>query len=170
MDLYHSISMFEYLSKANIRECFILLLIFFSPTVFLTQKHERQLKYDTTRPVSGKPSEKKNNQRRKSAGPKLAGGLLQREQEYLNQGPVDAADSKEEGSPSNTPTQQYEEEESDEDQQPIRIKMKTHPKRPQHVDKFCNDLQEMEEMENEFKKNTIALQKKLGIGDTGMVF
>lgn len=159
MDLYHSISMFEYLSKANIRECFILLLIFFSPTVFLTQKHERHL-----------PSEKKNNQRRKSAGPKLAGGLLQREQEYLNQGPVDAADSKEEGSPSNTPTQQYEEEESDEDQQPIRIKMKAHPKRPQHVDKFCNDLQEMEEMENEFKKNTIALQKKLGIGDTGMVF
>lgn len=141
-----------------------------SAGVFLTQKHERQLKYDTTRPVSGKPSEKKNNQRRKSAGPKLAGGLLQREQEYLNQGPVDAADSKEEGSPSNTPTQQYEEEESDEDQQPIRIKMKAHPKRPQHVDKFCNDLQEMEEMENEFKKNTIALQKKLGIGDTGMVF
>lgn len=120
--------------------------------------------------MSGKPSEKKNNQRRKSAGPKLAGGPLQREQEYLNQGPVDATDSKEEGSPSNTPTQQYEEEESDEDQQPIRIKMKAHPKRPQHVDKFCNDLQEMEEMENEFKKNTIALQKKLGIGDTGMVF
>lgn len=120
--------------------------------------------------MSGKPSEKKNSQRRKSAGPKLAGGPPQREQEYLIQMPADQSESKEEGSPSNSPTQQYEEEESDEDQQPIRIKMKAHPKRPQHVDKFCTDLQEMEEMENEFKKNTIALQKKLGIGDTGMVF
>lgn len=138
----------------------------FPSSVFLTQKHERQIKYDTTRPVSGKPSQKNNLQRRKSAGPKPAGEPAPREPE---QAPADTEKDQENGPLNNTATQQSEEE-SDEEQQPIRIKLKSHPKRPQHVDKFCTDLKDMEDMENEFKKNTIALQKKLGIGDTGLIF
>jgi hypothetical protein len=129
-------------------------------SVFLTQKHDRQIKYDTTRPVSGKPSERKgSNQRKKSAGSRPVS-------EPVHTQP-DLEENQEEVSVNNA--NQQLEEESDEEQQPIKVKMNTYKKRPQHVDKFCNELKEMEDMEQEFRKNTIALQKKLGIGETGMV-
>ncbi|XP_062591715.1 uncharacterized protein LOC134253216 [Saccostrea cucullata] len=136
-----------------------------SAGVFLTQKHERQIKFDTTRPVSGKPSKGKANQRKKSAGPtNISNEPVPREEDAIIHMPSEMTDN----SVSDSVSQQL--EESDEEQQPIRVKMNTHKKRPQHVDKFCNELKDMEEMEKEFRKNTIALQKQLGIGDTGMVF
>lgn len=110
--------------------------------------------------MTGKPSERKgSSQRKKSAGPREADEPVHTQ--------TDLADNQEEASVNNA-SQQLEEE-SDEEQQPIRVKMSAYKKRPQHVDKFCNELKEMEDMEQEFRKNTIALQKKLGIGDTGMV-
>lgn len=51
----------------------------------------------------------------------------------------------------------------------LRIRVKSAVNRPQHVDKFVNDMQQMAELEKDFQKTAIELQKKLGITEMGMV-
>ena len=51
----------------------------------------------------------------------------------------------------------------------MKVRVNSAPKRPAHVDKFAQDLQTMQEMEKDFKKSAIQLQKKLGIDMNGMV-
>ena len=52
---------------------------------------------------------------------------------------------------------------------PISVRVKNAITCPESVDKFSTDLRHMEEMERQFKKNTEALQKKLGLPENGMV-
>ena len=52
---------------------------------------------------------------------------------------------------------------------PISVRVKNAITRPESVDKFSDDLRNMEEMEKMFKKNTAALQKKLGLPENGMI-
>ena len=57
-----------------------------------------------------------------------------------------------------------------ETQSPIRVDVGNYKRRPDHVDKFAEDLRNMELMEDQFRKNTLQLQKKLGIGETGLIY
>lgn len=52
---------------------------------------------------------------------------------------------------------------------PMKVRVNSAPKRPAHIDKFVTDLQTMEDMEKDFKKSAISLQKKLGIDMNGMI-
>ena len=54
-------------------------------------------------------------------------------------------------------------------QPPISVRVRNAVTRPEHVDKFTDDLHEMEVMEREFKKNASTLQKRLGLPQDGMV-
>ncbi|XP_070202208.1 uncharacterized protein [Littorina saxatilis] len=54
-------------------------------------------------------------------------------------------------------------------QPPISVRVRNAITRPEHVDKFTHDLLQMEEMERQFKKNAVSLQKRLGLPENGMV-
>lgn len=51
----------------------------------------------------------------------------------------------------------------------ISVRVKNAVTRPESVDRFSSDLKQMEEMEAQFKKNTLALQKRLGLPESGIV-
>ncbi|KAK3085300.1 hypothetical protein FSP39_001249 [Pinctada imbricata] len=146
-----------------------------SAGVFLTQKNERPMKYETTRPVSAKTPGKQQNRRKKSANGNLRS---MSESAIINQVPIaetvehvpeeeNVPEAEEEEMIRND--EQYSDEEV-EQRAPIKINVGNYQKRPAHVDKFAEDLKRMEQMENEFKKNTLQLQKKLGIDEMGTIY
>ena len=53
---------------------------------------------------------------------------------------------------------------------PVSPLIKVNVKKPASVVKFEGDLDQMAKMEDEFKRTTMALQKKLGINPDAMVF
>lgn len=134
------------------------------------------MKYETTRPISGKGQGRKMGSRLKSTSEV---NLSRRKEEI--QVPVEEAKEEEneqenEINNNNNHNADYAEEDSDSDfdyesfnKAPIKVRVNSAPKRPAHVDKFVTDLQTMEAMEKDFKKSAISLQKKLGIDMNGMV-
>ena len=139
---------------------------------------ERPLKYETTRPVSGKKSLANKARRHSTSGssPTRPGAKASANtntnadsaqedlQENLNnstaeQVPPFYEDLEEEDQPSDLAA----------GRPPISVRVKNAITRPESVDKFSDDLRNMEEMEKMFKKNTAALQKKLGLPENGMI-
>ncbi|KAJ8302795.1 hypothetical protein KUTeg_019191 [Tegillarca granosa] len=142
-----------------------------SAGVFVTQKNERPLKYESTRPFSGKG--KKNNkksQRLRSASEPFINFYEEEEEKEIQEETANGNNENENVS--------FEEELSDTEETTVkedlispalRVRVKSAVNRPQHVDKFVNDMQQMAELEKDFQKTAIELQKKLGISEMGMV-
>ena len=136
---------------------------------------ERPLKYETTRPVSGKKSVANKDRRHSTSGSSPT-----RQGAKANTSADSAQEDLQENLNNSTAEQVppfYEDLEEEEDQPsdlaagrpPISVRVKNAITRPESVDKFSNDLRNMEEMEKMFKKNTAALQKKLGLPENGMI-
>ncbi|CAH1785748.1 unnamed protein product [Owenia fusiformis] len=101
---------------------------------------ERPLKYETTRPISGKGSlkPKRDNYFFSSGEPlmrKISG----------------SSPNISDPSPRNPP--------------PMKIKIQ----RPESIDKYMDDMNKMAAMEEDFSRTAMALQKKLGISSDGMI-
>jgi hypothetical protein len=155
---------------------------------------DRPLKYETTRPVSGK--------RASSASGKLHKGLtfsatVQGNAQQPPSQPSNPAGSHlpNENQHHNSPTnslnnsmnaahmqqqQQHQVPAFDENLEdyvydpatqrpPISVRVHNAITRPECVDRFTADLQNMEQMEDAFRKNTLSLQKKLGLPENGMI-
>lgn len=150
-------------------------------SAFITQKNERPMKYETTRPVSGTTVNKKtsSNKLRSASDPNIgqktfiAVPLAQeyKESQHINE--EDGNNRNNNGDHDNTDVYDVDYD-SDLDLEaynkpPMKVRVDSAPKRPAHVDKFVKELQTMEEMEKDFKKSAIQLQKKLGINFNGMV-
>ena len=153
----------------------LFIVVYFS--AFITQKNERPMKYETTRPVSGK---KTSTHRLKSAS---EGNIGQKtfiaiplvpeynECQYVNED--DENNRNDESDKDNTDVHDVDYD-SDLDLEaynkpPIKVRVDSAQKRPAHMDKFVKELQTMEAMEKDFKKSALQLQKKLGINFNGMV-
>ena len=137
---------------------------------------ERPLKYETTRPVSGKKSANKARRHSTSGSSPTRPGA-----KASTNANTDSAQEDLQENLNNSAAEQmppfYEDLEEEEDQPgdlaagrpPISVRVKNAITRPESVDKFSNDLRNMEEMEKMFKKNTAVLQKKLGLPENGMI-
>lgn len=152
-------------------------------SAFITQKSERPLKYETTRPISGKVKVKKSTASNKlksasdpSIGEKTSLPSPPAHEEQENVENVENIENCEDKD--NIGNDKNDEETGDYDSDfdlndynkpPMKVRVNSAPKRPAHVDKFVQELQTMEEMERDFKKSAIQLQKKLGIDLNGMV-
>ncbi|XP_033755528.1 uncharacterized protein LOC117338332 [Pecten maximus] len=191
-----------------------------SASVFVTQLHDRPLKYEVTHPVSNKSSTKKKpaqKQRLKSASvPSMniiqeqtgeetlpqeshteSQPTYQKSQDSppsapvttpapdipsldinsesdLNQGEDDI--SQEDGASSpGVHGEEYSTDSSDEEPpedhigQQLRVRVDSATNKPKSVTKFVADMKVMADMEKDFKKTAAQLQKRLGIGEMGMI-
>ena len=60
---------------------------------------------------------------------------------------------------------------SEQSQPPLAVRVKSaHVRRPAFIDEFADDETTMINMEKDFKKTALSLQKRLGIEDSGVVF
>ncbi|XP_005109302.1 uncharacterized protein LOC101847530 isoform X2 [Aplysia californica] len=169
---------------------------------FITQRNERPLKYETTRPVSSKPRSAK--QRRNSDGVPVKRVQIDKRPVLISQTDVIHAssgwqgqagqDSEDSSSPQrgqdsphknggrysphddgpNYDHDGFDSEGADfenlHSKPPMAVRVKSASvRRPAFIDEFANDEQAMKDMENDFKKTALSLQKKLGINDTGIV-
>lgn len=144
----------------------------FSFAVFLTQKNERPLKYESTRPFSGKS--KKNNkkgQRLRSASEPFINFYEEEDEKDIQEETTNDAKNENTNISLEEELSDLEETTVQEDliSPALRVRVKSAVNRPQHVDKFVNDMQQMAELEKDFQKTAIELQKKLGITEMGMV-
>lgn len=172
-------------------------------SAFITQKNERSLKYEATKPIYIRP--KSSKPRIKSAGHDSS-SFLRRSNSHTGltsqtdvisassasvtapfpeaNGHVPDWDSKKQdgGMPSVEDTHAENPAKTmnknltgDEDAElppkpAISVKVKSaFARRPAHVDKFAEEERQMRELEEDFKKTAMGLQKKLGIEDRGMV-
>ncbi|ESO98304.1 hypothetical protein LOTGIDRAFT_231384 [Lottia gigantea] len=106
-------------------------------------KSERSIKYEVTRPVSGKPSAKTTPDRR---------GSLQDTRQNRNS----IADE--------SLLIQQEKAKSE-----LKSRIKSATQRPRDIDTFAEEVKTINDMENRFKQNAVDLQKKLGI-NRGMIY
>ena len=145
-------------------------------TVFITEgPQERPLKYETTRPISGKQKSAINTTKvRRNSAPSQRTGAPSTvlKKELHNRGEPDYMDEVEKENhvenQSNHMTADDDggEEEMISEKPPMSVKVKkSHP-----MDKFMNDLRMIDEMEQNFKKSAIDLQKRLGIETDGIVY
>ncbi|XP_052062295.1 uncharacterized protein LOC127702226 isoform X2 [Mytilus californianus] len=142
---------------------------------FMTQKSERPMKFETTRPVSAKTPGKKSSTLKSASEPNMGRKTLEpfptfqvntSNQDIEDEKHIDINDNACENSDDDSSDFDIEEYRNP----PIKVRVESAPaKRPAHVDKFVKELQTMEEMERDFKKNAIHLQKKLGIDSNGLV-
>ncbi len=142
-------------------------------------KGERSLKYETTKPVSSKASK-----RIKSATGRLEGGPAQKNdfmqitnkdlyQHLKGDGPLpEKSDNRESARRQLSARDKFgsnsmlnEVREIEEDYRQMKVKIK----KPESVVRFEEDLLTMNDMENEFRNATKALQRKLGISANGMI-
>jgi len=147
----------------------------------------RPLKYETTRPISNRrrPISGKVNTRpriqsapaRRAAPATITKKDLHRkssidngddnyqsQDDYCNEAPV--ADVNEVAKANGAQDGENEDDEKVEQKPPISVKVKKgHP-----MDKFVEDLRLMNEMELDFKKQTLDLQKKLGLETSGIIY
>ncbi|KAL3859021.1 hypothetical protein ACJMK2_009261 [Sinanodonta woodiana] len=152
--------------------------------VFLTEKPVRPLKYETTRPVSLKPKSAgprgrvNSGQHRKEHSASSRKGL-ERQNSKQDDGAQQEGDQEiqqqqheENGETEFSEAVQSPEDEEEQDEEVTRTKppMMVHVRRPEAVNKFAADLKKMSEMEENFRKTAIELQKKIGISEGGMVF
>ncbi|XP_059177221.1 uncharacterized protein LOC131956688 [Physella acuta] len=147
--------------------------------VFLTQKQERPLKYETTRPVTAKQTSAKGR-RNSSTGLQRAKG----ENNQTNHSnvadhvtgaeqpgnPGEVNENKGESNVQGHKGDNAEDRETVKAKPPMSSKPKSgFPRRPKFIDDFSKDEETMKNIENEFMKNAMLLQKKLGISESGMV-
>ncbi|XP_045191544.1 uncharacterized protein LOC123548399 isoform X2 [Mercenaria mercenaria] len=160
-------------------------------TVFMTEaKPERPLKYETTRPTSGKKPRPGSGTasirgRRHSAPARRPAPTLINRKELHNRAGLDHNNEPE--NDENEPELQNFESQSannslnnsncsDEhngdgdnvvkEKPPLKVKVKKgHP-----MDKFVEDLRHVSEMELDFKNSTLQLQKKLGLDGSGFIY
>ncbi|CAG5120753.1 unnamed protein product [Candidula unifasciata] len=166
--------------------------------VFVTQKGERPLKYETVHPVDSKPRSAKH---RGSS----AGGLNTRVPGhskvltvsltdvisasskptsstvavgYSEDDPNDEMNKKKElhedkGNEDVTVDHDHSDNEipsSPADKPPVAVRAKSaFQRRPAFIDEYAKDEQKLNNIEEDFQKNVVNLQKKLGISDSGMV-
>ncbi|XP_064611448.1 uncharacterized protein LOC135475467 [Liolophura sinensis] len=52
----------------------------------------------------------------------------------------------------------------------ITVRIRSAVKRPEYINTFARDEQKMADMEEEFRKTTLKLQKKLGIENSGLIY
>ncbi|KAL8570466.1 hypothetical protein ACOMHN_034501 [Nucella lapillus] len=124
---------------------------------------DRPLKYETTRPVSGK--------RASSAKARKGSASSMEAQLQTNNNNVNNAS---EGTHTlNVSFAEFvpEDDEMEPASQtpPISVRVRNAVTRPECVDKFSEDLRHMEEMEAQFKMDTLSLQRKLGLPQSGIV-
>lgn len=143
--------------------------------VFITEsKIDRPLKFETTRPVSGKPKptttslrHRRNSapSRRTSAPSTFIKKELHEKDEPVQNDGEDIENDIEDQLDYVAVDGQDEEIQASE-KPPLSVKVKKgHP-----MDKFMNDLRMIDVMEQNFKKSAIDLQKRLGIETDGIVY
>ena len=161
---------------------------------------ERPLKYETTRPISGKrapsapfgsrrgmPADNKPNLQPHAQpvfktqptenDPRLSERGISVISENGQNTPREGINDNINGQPlSPTSIPPFPEELEDyvldpnvQEKPPISVRVLNAIHRPESVDCFTVDLQNMEQMEALFKKNTLSLQKKLGLNENGMI-
>ncbi|XP_048236353.1 uncharacterized protein LOC124152218 [Haliotis rufescens] len=158
---------------------------------FITQRFERPLKYETTRPVSSRDNSSKLRQRRHSGTDKQRVHSATIRQQRRDQGQRRFSFSEAESvarAKSEDPTPAQEPQTAPEAEvrtrkQPSaeqlaararaaelqqRIDAATKP--PPCVEQFDQELQEMSSLERQFRQSTLQLQKKLGIDDRGLLW
>ena len=145
--------------------------------MFITEtKRERPLKYETTRPVSGKQKSTTISTKhvRGNSAPSRrtsAPSAILRKELHTREEPVhndeETKNNNVENQPDHVTADNCEEEEvliSEKPPMSVKVK-KGHP-----MDKFMNDLRMIDEMEQNFKRSAIDLQKRLGIETDGIVY
>ncbi|XP_046572426.1 uncharacterized protein LOC124280515 [Haliotis rubra] len=158
---------------------------------FITQRFERPLKYETTRPVPSRENGSQLRQRRHSGTDKQRVHSATVRQQRRDQGhrrfsfseaESVARDKSEEPAPVQEPQMKPESEVSTRKQPSAeqlaartraaqlqqRIDAVTKP--PPCVEQFDQELQEMSSLEKQFRQSTLQLQKKLGIDDRGLLW
>ncbi|BFZ13388.1 hypothetical protein BsWGS_16428 [Bradybaena similaris] len=165
--------------------------------VFLTQKGERPMKFETTRPVSSKPKSAKHRGSSASGMNKR----VSRDARVLTLPLTDvinasskatssaaAADESEDEPNEVNKKEEFQEDKDGEDfgvhndnsdeeilnsataKPPIPVRAKSaFQRRPAFIDEFAKDEQKLNNIQDDFKKNVVNLQKKLGINDSGIV-
>ncbi|GFO47355.1 hypothetical protein PoB_007386000 [Plakobranchus ocellatus] len=168
---------------------------------FVTQRNERSLKYETTRPVLVKPKSAKQARRNSTGltGKKPPGHTGGKMSAQLQTGMFNTSNMRADSTDRNAtginsqencsdgrsldtdglPLQQHQSEESltldDTDQvevskPTVSVRVQSaFTRRPGFIDDFSNDEQAMRDMEEDFKKTALGLQKKLGIHGNGVI-
>ena len=140
-------------------------------SVFITEgKADRPLRYETTRPISGKPRPITSTRERRNSVPSRrtsAPATFSKKELHSKDEPVDLRIETEfEDQSGHVTADSQEEEILTNEKPPMSVKVKKgHP-----MDKFMNDLRMIDEMEQNFKKSAIDLQKRLGIETDGFVY
>uniref|UniRef100_A0A0B6XYW6 Uncharacterized protein n=1 Tax=Arion vulgaris TaxID=1028688 RepID=A0A0B6XYW6_9EUPU len=169
--------------------------------VFITQKNERPLKYETTHPVRSKSNSAKRrgssadgaNKRAANevkAIPVLLTNVINASSKTVVSTPVTNSPGDDLSSMRNTENfigdETNEDIESHHDKndeetdnaetsneastKPATIRAKSaFQRRPTFIDEFAQDEQNVKDMQEDFKKTAVSLQKKLGIRDSGIV-
>lgn len=144
--------------------------------VFITEaRQERPLKYETTRPVSGKskPSTTSAAHVRRNSAPSHqanAPAAISKKELHSKDEPVqsdmDRNENNSEDQSGHVTADNQEEEVLSSEKPPMSVKVrKGHP-----MDQFMNELRMADEMEQNFKKSAIELQRRLGIETDGFVY
>ena len=164
--------------------------------MFVTQKNERPLKYETTRPVKPKSAPPRRN----SLGSQ--GKKVKFDKKSILMSHTDIISSVNGMLPEPHPEEpafvhihshphsseltgdqlemndDFEGFESDfldneniSSKPPLAVRVKSaHVRRPGFIDEFAKEEIAMKDMENDFKKTALSLQKRLGIDNSGIVF
>ena len=190
--------------------CFFFSHVFIFVSAFVTQRNERSLKYETTRPVIAKPKSAKQA-RRNSTGSSTRKPPLQNRGKTIGQSQpqTDLFNTTvkriEAGSPDRniremnteeqnidgrsighykpvldgaTAQQQSPEasfledelDQSDSVKPAVSVRVKSaFTRRPGFIDEFSEDEKAMKDMEEDFKKTALSLQKRLGIDGNGVI-
>ncbi|KAH9503564.1 hypothetical protein Btru_068194 [Bulinus truncatus] len=150
--------------------------------VFITQNNERSIKYETTRPVTAKSKVGKQRRSSHSDIPKACGesttNLISASAVKVSNQNVDNSEQCQNTSESNNQPYDIESDnhlpssssERVEAKPPIGSRIKSgFVRRPKCIDEFSEDEQKMKNIAEEFKKNTVLLQKKLGLCESGFI-
>ena len=166
--------------------------------MFVTQKGERPLKYETTRPVSGRPSKQKVKSSLRSASQpsisvqpnyadihtKLHSNAQLEEcdddvdevEDDLHMEAINRLQDRydEERNIDHVQHAQYSSDSEEEVREDLignnlRIRVDVATHQPKSVGKFVEEMKTMQAMEKDFNKTAEQLQKKLGISSQGMI-
>lgn len=158
---------------------------------------DRPLKYETTRPVSGKRTTSASGKLRKglafsatvqgnapqppgnTAAGGVGGGNHQPDENQHHNSPNHSLNNSMDASQHLQQQQSvpafsedfddYGQDSAAAERPPISVRVQNAITRPEFIDRFAVDLQNMENLENEFRKNTLSLQKKLNLPENGMI-
>ena len=139
--------------------------------MFITEgKSERPLRYETTRPISGKPRPNTSTRERRNSAPSRrtsAPAMFAKKELHSKDEPFNLRiETNFEDQSGHVTADSQDEEILTNEKPPMSVKVKRgHP-----MDKFMNDLRMTDEMGQMFQKSAIDLQKRLGIETDGIVY